>query len=166
MLLNQFPDSKRWKVAPSPPDGHCLLHSAVSSLNSQFPEESHPTVSTLASSIKEHTIKNADDYLAYGFDLTTLLDEMHLYVVERTCNTNFGDIVPFILTRIIHKNICVLDTNNLGFITLHTFDADPVASSTVFMQRKGDHYNGLVLRPLLTMPASEPSKMLPPPCLT
>ncbi len=133
MLLNQFLDSKSWKVAPSPPDGHCLLHRAVSSLKSQFPEESHPTVSSLASSIKEHTIKNADDYLIYGFAVTKLLAEMHLYVDERIYNTNFGDIVPFILTRIIQKKLCVLDTDNYGSITTHTLDTNPVASSIVYL---------------------------------
>ena len=55
----------------------------------------------------------------------------------------------------MEKNICILDTDNHGSIIIHTFDVTPMVSTTLHLQRKRDHYNGIVSSSIATTPLSE-----------
>ena len=73
MLLKSILRENNWVISQSRPDGHCLLHSVVSSFKSQLPGSPSPKLCSLKSTIDSHIICNANDYIMYGINPTVLI---------------------------------------------------------------------------------------------
>ena len=155
MLLDKFLASRRWKVDISPGDGHCLLHSIISSMRGQFPNAPQLMLSVLKNHISNHTIGCALEYLMFGFSEHTLLKQMCQCADDKNYSSDFGNIIPLILAKLLNKNICIWHTDRHGIITEHMLDASPQDNATLYLQREGEHYNGIVSPPARNQLPSE-----------
>ena len=70
VVLDTILNAKHWEVGKSPGDGHCLLYSIVSSVSSQLPNFTPPSISGLKALIFKEVMENLDDCLMYGFTST------------------------------------------------------------------------------------------------
>ena len=84
MALTGFLARNGLKLLRSPGDGHCLLHSMVSSWNSQLPSYKAISMDSIKADVFVETIKNADAYDPYmgsRFDLTmTMTMTMTIFI--------------------------------------------------------------------------------------
>ncbi len=122
MLLSNLLKSNGWEIKTSPPDGHCLLHSLITSTRSQLPDMNPITLKSIKEKIDREVTSNYSEYLNYGFTDASLNDEMHSYIHFGVYDSGFGDLVPVILSRVCHINIVILDTSRSGEVTKHTMN--------------------------------------------
>ncbi len=78
------------------------------------------------------------------------------YIVNRTYNSDFGDMVPLILARVYCTNITILDTARSSSVTIHSVCPRNQSSTTIAVHRIGDHYNGIVSKHLVPPSRSRP----------
>ncbi len=137
MLLSQLLADNSWTVSTSPADGHCLLHSVVTSFGNQFPETIAPTMNSLCDGIVEYVKCNADVFIDYGFTKESLFEEVHTYIYDRHFNCDFVDLAPIVIAKILDVDIRILDTNRNGEVTEHIIQSaisppKPVAPPPLF----------------------------------
>ena len=128
----------------SPTDGHCLLHSLITSYHSQAPLLHRLSLESIKMSIRGEIKENLDDYLAFGFSMASLSQQVNAYIVHRDYNSDFVDLVPLILARIYGIEIVILDTSSTGKVTEHVICPRYQSIFSITVQRRGDHYNGIV----------------------
>ena len=131
-------------ISRSPGDGHCLLHSILTSLTNQI--GSTINLNSLKSQIFIETLKRAQIYSTYIPDSESLLSLLHKYMLQKKYDTSFGDILPNIIANTLRINLSIIDQSGNAF---HKINVPPTVvntSSTVALHRIGDHYNGLVGR--------------------
>ncbi len=83
MLLKEVLAENSWEIAISPSNGHCMLHSVVSSFRSQLPGNPMPTLSSLCNDIIEYMNDNFNDFTLYGFSRESLTSQVNKYVFNR-----------------------------------------------------------------------------------
>ncbi len=137
----------------SPDDEHCLLHSFITAYHNQLPLLHKPSLESITRGISDEINTNPEDYLAFWLSMSTLIQQMNDYIVYRVYNSDFGDLVPLILARVYCTNITILDTARSGLVTTHTVWPRVETSLSIAVQRKGDHYNGIVSKHI--MPSTE-----------
>ena len=86
------------------------------------------------------------DYEAFGLPEQLLMTQIQSYLHEKNYNTDFGDIIPLALAKVLGLNICTLDTEVDDHVVHHILDATPKAPSTLYLQRRGNHFTGIVPR--------------------
>ena len=167
------------EVTPSPPDGHCLLHSICESWNRQlsFSDVSLETVKHL---VFQEAIRNRHRYVPFVEPSTAmcLTSQMRSYLLGRRYNNSFCDVVPLILSNTLAVNIIILQhpaiSNSFRSLTVTPWDVPPRASLVIY--KKGDHYDAVsvtkvqchtnsIPSPSASIPsplASMPSPLVPP----
>ncbi len=152
--LEKLLEDNGWEIKPSPPDGHCLLHSVITSWGSQLPDLPPISLAALKSNIRREVMSNIDEYLGFRFNKIKLLDQMERYIKYRKFNSDFGDLVPLILAKYLNVLIRILDTDSSDMVREHLVDPANCNLSIV-IQRRGDHFNGIIpsynIGPLSTM---------------
>ena len=93
--------------------------------------------------------------------------QMYSYVNFSIYNSNFGDLVSLVLSSLLAITISILDTKEGNYVTTHSFKPPITAKDAITIQRRGDHYNGIVcLKNILAsnvLPSSTPSLEPPKP---
>ena len=139
MLLEAILADNKWTISHSPPDGHCLLHSTISSFTSQLPHLTPPTVSSLNADIRNHMDQHAAEYFTYyGFDAPGIRHQMHRYIKYRYYNSDFVDIAPLIIARLLRIRMEIFDTNK-DFVT--RYPIDPLRKSLFSHSIYGQHHS-------------------------
>ena len=130
-------------------DGHCLLHSAVSSWNFQWllPYGVKIDLALLKSKIQQQTTNFSYRYLSFFLptDKNTLLRNMNMYLQHKRNNTQFGDIIINILADALKINLKILD-ESVTSTSYRTELVTPKGHSsefTIMLHRRGDHFNGV-----------------------
>ena len=127
----------------TPPDGHCLFHSVVESLDLQMGVQIQ--LDHLIDSFRSQFQGNLNNYLV-AFDLTNenpgkLLED---YLVSKRYNNVIGDIAPLILSDVLKRRIVVLNVEN--DIQLRIRRHRPLQYNDlaeVYIYRQNDHYQGI-----------------------
>ena len=128
-------------LIPSPGDGHCLLHSFVTSYNTQLSPASQLCLNVVKDELINETLTNAHEYVRFSAgDDTALIGDLLCYTEEKRYNQDFCDLVPKILSTAYSVAITVVDETADGVRQI-TFNSD--TGSHVYIHRRGDHYNGL-----------------------
>ncbi len=65
--ISEYLACREWKIVPSPMDGHCLLHSIVSSIYDQLPNATHYSHLEPISLLEKEVLDNRDVYFTLGF---------------------------------------------------------------------------------------------------
>ena len=142
----------KFKTVKSPGDGHCLLHSLVTSLRGQKSVHSDLTfanydINTLLTKLKEEVLANKQEYLPYieGQSNLNLFTAMLEYVYRKCYDSAFGDLVPSIMSNALEKNIIIVEceTNTLTVTTVGK--QKHCTNDFVVLLKNGHHYDGLVL---------------------
>ncbi len=160
MQLNAIMKENNWALHRSPMDGHCLLHNAVTSYNSQLPDSPKLLLSSLIEKIVLHVNSHLTDYTIFGLSVPKILSQLEKYIHERKYNSDFGDLVPLIITQVLSVNLLVLDTDCSETVKQHLFEAFPLSTNQIAVHRCGEHYNGLTM---LVYPVPSPIKPPSPP---
>ncbi len=159
MLLNTILKNNNWIISQSPPDGHCLLHSIISSCNSQLPHLKQPILSSLKADFQKHIHQHFKEYFMYGFDEYHIKLQMRKYIVDKDFDSDLVDIAPAIFAKLLRVQVEVLDTDCNGVITRHSFDPPTPTSDCIRLHRRGVHFNGIILR---SPPVCPPIPRQPP----
>ena len=149
--LNGFGEHTKGLIGyKSPGDGHCLLHSLVTSWNSQLvPYHGYNPVNleTLKSMIFLETINNAYSCLPFVEDLrrVNLISGLKLYLLEKRYNQSFGDLVLQIVPNAMNITLDILNQGQQAPIryTPHENTNVHPSSHKVCVHRNGDHFNGI-----------------------
>ena len=83
MQLNAIMKENNWALHPSPMDGHCLLHSTVTSYDSQLPDSPKLLLSSLIEKIVLHVNSHLSDYTIFGLSVPKILLQLNKYIHER-----------------------------------------------------------------------------------
>lgn len=135
---------KHCEILLSPSDGHCFLHSIVSSIREQLSPGVHVDLLYLINAMKWEVSQNLEKYIIVtdGNDVNTLYSEFCLYIRDKIYDTNFGDLVPIIICDALHINCVIINENQDG-----TFVSQPLKSDwngiTLLLHKQGKHYNGI-----------------------
>ena len=152
MDINHFLDSKKLTLTPSPGDGHCLLHSTISSLQHQLGH--NLTLEALKSQIYTESLNNINEYINFINDSSRSLFSTYLrqYLIYKNYNTQYGDIVPLILANTLGISLVIIDETLNNCFNVLEIKPRSTPKHNIFLHRKQDHYNGIktTLSPLLS----------------
>ena len=147
-IVNETMDNKSlWKfcqVTKSSADGHCLLHSVVSSLKLQLRPRVELSSTQLLEIIYDEITSHLDKY-TYAVDNNdrrALFYGYHMYASYKIYDTDFGDLVTSFICNAL--NICLVivteDTN--GNLSVH-FEKNHKGITPLFLHKVSKHYNAL-----------------------
>lgn len=134
-------------ISPSPPDGHCLLHSLLSSYNNQHINLPPLTLKLIKEKVCRETTTRYNLYIPYmtDCDFDVLLNGLRKYICDKHYNHDFVDLVPQIIANAFSIQLSVLDQREA---LINEVRYSPVTSgsdvSHVYVLRQGMHYNGLI----------------------
>ena len=131
-----------YEIHKSPGDGHCLLHSVISSLH--FQSSVNLTISELIQGIIDETSTKSDFYKDFmKGSLYDLYRGLNAYVNYKVYDTSFGDLVPHIISNAIHVNITIVSgTQNQGYATHLVPCTASETQHDIVIWKAGKHYDG------------------------
>ena len=143
MDLRHLSNNDYLLIIPSPGDGHCLLHSVISSCKHQLHHDidihclkSHIFIEANANYALYRQFLETDDNNNFAISLGS-------YINNKIYNNSFGDILPLIVSNALKINLTIYDQrerNTLEKIDIHCTQDNP--QTTIILHRHGDHYNG------------------------
>ena len=146
-IINSNTFWSTYKVSKSKGDGHCLIHSIISSMNSQH--ATNLNHSLLLHDIEVEVENNAFRYLPAieGFSHDLLKQQMKAYLIYKVYNSSFGDVVPLTIANILKVDVIVI------YNTGNTYDCHRLSyegsykdqGKAVFIYKSGEHYDGIEL---------------------
>ena len=104
------------------------------------------------------------EYTLLGLTKTSIRDQMNLYLVHKAFDNDFVDIVPLILARVFQLNIIIWYTAMSGLVNEYTMYPREELTSSIVLQRRGDHYNGIVTAPTVKLCAEPTANCTAKPC--
>ena len=130
-------DNSSWTILTSPGDGHCILHSVVSSFRQQLPHLPGISMDYVVTALSNETISNSEYYLPFTEDLSiiALRRGLRLYIMDKEFDQSFCDLVPMILANALKLSITVLNQSTDGLFSLVTFSPTPAHCSSLFLHR-------------------------------
>ena len=132
-------------------DGHCLLHSFIVSMKSQYPHLAPIEMTALLNSIVSETYTNLSAYVQFLIDSpsSVLLQGMVRYVRNKVYDNVFGDLVPLIIFNAFDTNLVIITKADHG----HSFQTIKPCKTggsgdrkNVMLYKESDHYDSVVRR--------------------
>ena len=151
----KFVDEVFEKVS-SPPDGHCLLHSVISSLEHQ--NKRFLYYKYLLYRIRDEVVNNECKYVDFIPSKCSLQLKLQMcaYLDAYNYDTQFGDMLPLVLSNILQMSIGIFEKIDDCYRFIKVDCENQQFSKTLFIMKTRDHYDGLkVLIPPVT-PCSTP----------
>lgn len=137
----------KWKLLKSPGDGHCLMHSVVSSWNQQL-QRRDITLHCLMSKIFIETVINTDLYLGFVSPATKLFTSLRRYLINKSYDNDFCDIVPLIIANALQVNLHIINVNSIQTFDDILISCNGTSVDTILIYRCRDHYDAVqVLHP-------------------
>ena len=130
------------QVYNSPADGHCLLHSVVSSLKHQLvPNVDIDTNYVISYEISQHP----ERYLGFikNNDRSVLFDGFRLYAKHKQYDTVFGDHIPLILANVLNISLIIINESSDGLFKVETVQTNNECIR-LFLHKRADHYNAII----------------------
>ena len=141
-----------YRLIESPKDGHCLLHSVISSLRISF-QNNNLSLNKLQEVIMNEMKNSCHIYNSF-FDGTSadLLAEAEAYIYARDYNNGFCDILPTIIANILNIEVIVINhvndnVNVFGFIPDRCIGENLACHfckgeiASIVLYRKSDHFD-------------------------
>ncbi len=92
--------------------------------------------------IENHIIQYPAEYVIYKFTKADLLRQIQSYTYRIDYNSNFGDLVPQVISQLLNISLAVLDTNGNGEMRRFSFKSP--FPNLLTLHSQGDHYNGII----------------------
>ena len=146
MIRSSFKNGVIWNdcsVVKSPADGHCLLHSVVSSMKSQLFPPLETNTSALLSLIKNEFKSHPERYIRFipGNKMSSFYRDFDRYAYSRIYDSKSVDIIPNILCNVFDMKL-ILFTGQTGITDVYNIE-DGVTSFHFVLQKCGEHYDGI-----------------------
>ena len=145
----------RFDFVKSPPDGHCIIHSLKTCLNSYKPNCT--TTYDLLEMLSLECVTRSARYLPcyYVGDISEFYQELEQYVRYKKYDTRFCDIVLNIMSNVLKRIIFVIDKSDVGLnvYAVTPCDHNQITDTTlsdeldmdfIVLYREGDHYDACV----------------------
>ena len=131
-------------IVPSPPDGHCLMHSINIAFKHQLNLKCD--LHKLKCGIFVETLINLDNYLAFlSQSASKLFSDLSRYIIHKNYNTAFGDLIPLILANFLNLNLIIIEQTDNGCFRKITVNSSTPSLSAILVHKFKDHYNGISL---------------------
>ena len=132
---------EKCEINRSPGDGHCLLHSIISSI--AFQNGTVITLTELIQAIMTETKLNSSEYDFINGSSCNLWSGLTTYVNEKEYESLFCDLVPHIIANAIFVNIIIV-TETESHEYIHYIPCNSlVTDNNVVIYKKGEHYDGI-----------------------
>ena len=146
MIRSSFKTGVIWNdcsVVKSPADGHCLLHSVVSSMKSQLFPPLETNTSALLSLIKNEFKSHPERYIRFipGNRMSSFYHDFDRYAYSRIYDSKSVDLIPNILCNAFDMKLILL-TGQTGITDVYNIE-DSVTSFHLILQKCGEHYDGI-----------------------
>ena len=142
-------DYSLWRIETSPGDGHCLLHSILTSYTHQL--QNHPmiTLSSIKASLTYEIHDNSVRYLPFveNNSVGALGRGMQAFLVDRHYDQSFGDLVPMILANALGLQINIIDERDDGSLNEMVMSPEGGLIQCIHIHRRDEHFNGLIPAP-------------------
>ena len=144
---------ENYKVVSSPMDGHCMLHSIVTSYNEQL-DRNDMSIKSLTDLLQIQSNDLIDKYcVATNNSITDFHSLQYKYIHDKNYNTNYADVVPIILSDALSINLNIIDKRENS-----TFDLCVIGNHDIgiYVYKDRDHYDGLSpIVPISHMPSKD-----------
>ena len=127
----------------SPMDGHCLVHSAITSL--EFQQNSFLYYKYLLYMIRNEVNDNASKYVDFISSKCPLQLKIQMcaYIDAFNYNTQFGDLLPLILSNILKMSIGIFEKTDHGYRFMKVCCENNNFDKILFVMKDGEHYDAL-----------------------
>ena len=136
-------------IEKSPGDGHCLMHSIVTSMSSQMNSSDNIDLNYVKSAIMDEITNNSSRYVEAidGRNLKSLIRGMRQYLLEKKYDTPFGDLVPYIIANALNMNlILIMAGDPQSTLLVKSLTDDDGCYESLVLYKDGAHYDGIVLQ--------------------
>ena len=135
-------------ITKSPADGHCILHSFITSIKNQFLNGAKLDVDYLLSAMKSELSVYADVYATNveNNDVGLLYEGFEMYASVKQYDTIFGDLVPIILCNALNVDCMLIMEDSRGIIEAEFIKSAKRGVATnklIFLHKRGEHYNAI-----------------------
>ena len=146
MSLPSFLQDNGLTISKSRGDGHCLLYSVVKSWNKQLPDIPPIDLEQLKTALATETLSDPDSYIGFIIPHTqeNLVSQMMNYLHNKEYNSALGDATPLIVANSFHVNVVILNEGENHQFETKRLLPSPSSDKTLYLHRKGDHFNGIV----------------------
>lgn len=147
LLQSRVNDKSLWKacqVVKSPADGHCLLHSVISSMKTQLLPPIEMNICTLLYLIQNELFCHLQRYVDFmdEKDFSHMKRSFQNYACYKIYDSNFVDIVPNILCNIFDIQLFLI-MEGRGVMCVDNTTRQ--SKGSLILQKVGEHYNGIKL---------------------
>ena len=138
----EFVDNLFEKIS-SPMDGHCLVHSVITSL--EFQQNKFIYYKYLLHKIRNEVTDYASKYLDFipSKCILQLKIQMCAYIDAFNYNTHFGDLLPLILSNILQMQIGIFEKTDQGYKFMKVCCENNDFDKILFVMKNGEHYDAL-----------------------
>lgn len=128
----------------SPGDGHCFLHSVVTSFRDQFVPSVEMNKQFLITAMKMELSRNSERYLPFveGSDVQNLYDGFNEYICHKMYDIDFGDLVPDIICNALDIKCIIINEDRYKTYSLQTAGSN-LNGTTLLLHKCGKHYNAI-----------------------
>ena len=107
-ILNDKTFWSIYKLIISPGDGHCLMHSLVTTLN--YLNHDIKNYCTLPENLRWECVRNQWMYLSdFDGNVNDFHDEIEHFINNRIYDTGFCELIPGIMSNVLNNTITVID---------------------------------------------------------
>ena len=160
-----------YTIIKSPADGHCFMHSVVTTFNANMSDNigAKLDVDVLSAKLSDETMANSHEYMNYiefinsddGTGIPSLRHHVLEYVQHKNYNNLYGDIVPIIVANALLLNILIVEqtgnTYKLHLVKPRRDIGSSILHRTLILHKKNAHYDAIV-------PSSQSAYVITPPC--
>ena len=138
----------KFKISPSPPDGHCFIHATVSSFNSQVVPERKINSDFVIKSLWDETHANFRRYTQFVENNSErqIIAGLYEYAHLKRYNTSFGDLVPEIMVNALNTTLIIISEIS-GKYNTQLFSPSKcsveIGWPCVMVLKRGEHYDGI-----------------------
>ena len=127
----------------SPMDGHCLVHSVITSL--EFQKNKFLYYKYLLYKIRNEVTDNACKYVDFIPSKCPLQLKLQMcaYLDAFNYDTHFGDILPLVLSNILEISIGIFEKIDNGYRFMKVICENQNSDDILFIMKNGDHYDAL-----------------------
>ena len=131
-------------IVRTPGDGHCILHAFQSSWKSQIHNRSEPSLESMSHEVFIECVTNREKYLPFtGLSASMFVSEMRNYLLNKSYNSVFCDLIPLILANVFGVDITILNSTRGQIQSVEVSPASNVVNGHIVLFRSGEHYSGL-----------------------
>ena len=125
-----------------PGDGHCIFHSFVVGCFTQ--SGINASYSCVLQDIRNEFTNHVDEYAQFLFS-DDYFGELEAFLTHKSFNRELVELVPLMLANVYGVSIGIVNADSASnrAVIITVFPQRSTVTSTIYLLRSGDHYDGL-----------------------